>query len=384
MLAALGVLALGAPVQAAGSKEAQALRALRQALDEDYLQTRFDAAELKLRAALQSCGGACSIALRARLHVALGAVLAGGKKQLDDARDEFVAALMLDPRIEPNPDLLSTEVSFAYEQARKKLRFAPGAEAKPQAKPDDKPEALGGPPPPLLTEPARKNWVTLSFSPDLAFVSGSDVCTANSQTFDHYVCLRPDRSRYVGTPTLGNGDNINLGIALATIRVMLGYDRLVHPNVTLGLRAGFAFNGATDGGASFFPVHAEGRLGFWPGHEPFVGTGVRPFLVLSGGAAQVDAKVSVQVLENGVTCGAQSPSNTVSPCTRPSSDGTVEPRQQALAVYKQSGLGFASLAFGVQFAPSVRVAIHLAARASVTFPVIAAVISPEGGLSVGF
>jgi hypothetical protein len=232
----------------------------------------------------------------------------------------------------------------------------------------------------------RKNWITLTFAPDVALVSGSNVCTADSQRSSHYVCLRQDATstRYVGTPTLDNGDDINAGLALATIRIMLGYDRLVHANVTLGLRFGFAFNGASGGGSSFLPVHGEARVGFWPGHDPFAGTGVRPFIFVSGGVAQVDAKVKVQVLEDGAACGAQNPSNTSSPCTQPSSDGTTEPRQQTLTVYRQNGLGFAAATFGVQFAPSTRVAINLGVRFSATFPSVAAVLSPEAGLAVGF
>ena len=111
---------------------------------------------------------------------------------------------------------------------------------------------------------------------------------------------------------------------------------------------------------------------------------MRPFFFVSGGVAQVDTKVSVQVLEDGHACGAPNPADTSSPCTSPSNDGVIEKRQQTLTVYKQNGLGFASLAFGVQFAPTAKVALHLAARGTVTFPVVTAVISPEGGLSVGF
>ena len=400
MLGAVGLRT--APAPAAGvSKEAQGLKALKQALDEDYLQTRFADAEQKLRGALKTCGKSCSIGLRARLHAALGSVLAGGKKELQDGRDEFVEALSLDPKIEPNPGILSTEVSFAYEEARKRLRLAPLAGAgraaakvdapepetvvlpEPVDKPD-KPEPETPPAPPADVDAARKNWVTITFSPDVALVSGSDVCLANSQNNDHFVCLRPDGSRYVGTPTVGNGDTINTGLALATMRVMLGYDRVIHPNLTLGLRAGFAFNGASGPGVSFLPVHAEARFGVWPGHDPFAGAGVRPFILVSGGVAQVDAKVDVQVLENGQVCQAQNPSSVSSPCTKPSSDGTIEQRQQTLTVFRQNGLGFSSLSFGVQFAPSAKVALHLAARATVTFPVVTAVISPEGGLSVGF
>jgi hypothetical protein len=403
-LLAVGALVTAAPARAAGSKEAEAQRALKQALDEDYLQTRFDAAEQKLRAAIQGCGKACSAATRAKLHVALGSVLAGGKKELEDARDEFVEALTIDPTIEPSPDLLSTEVSFAYEQARKRLKLASGkpppADAKPPKKPpkpekeekdegDDKPdkkEAEAPKEPPAPSEPVRKNWITLTFAPDVALVSGSNVCTADSQRTAHYVCLRQDAAstRYAGTPTRDNGDDINTGLALGTLRIMLGYDRLVHANVTLGLRVGFAFNGASGGGASFLPFHAEARIGFWPGHEPFADKGVRPFIIASGGVAQVDAKVKVNVLEDGTACGAQNPSDTSSPCTQPSSDGTLEPRQQALTVFRQNGLGFAAATFGVQFAPSTRVAIDLGVRFGATFPSLAAVLSPEAGVAVGF
>ena len=155
---------------------------------------------------------------------------------------------------------------------------------------------------------------------------------------------------------------------------MLGYDRLVHPNITLGARVGFAFDGASGGGSSFFPVHVEARLGIWPGHDPFAGRGVRPMILVSGGVEQVDAKVNVPVLEDGNACGANPPSSTTSPCTMPSSDGVVEQRQQTLTVYRQNGLGFAAGTVGVQFAPGARVALHLAVRGSVTFPAVAAVL----------
>jgi hypothetical protein len=411
---AAGLLAVAAPAAAAG-KEEQGKKALKQALEEDYLNTRFDDAEQKLRAAIQGCGTVCSAKLRAQLHVALGSVLAGGKKELEDARDEFVEALGLDPKAEPSKDLLSTEVSFAYEQARKKLGLAggkapppPPPKPPPPAEPDDtkdeptdKPEPVKKrprdkvdrsepeertkepPPPAEPAEPLRANWITISFAPDLAYVSGQDVCTAQSQQSAHYACLRQDGSRYVGTPTLGNGDLINPGLALATLRVMLGYDRLVHPNITVGVRAGFAFNGAPSP-ASFLPVHGEGRLGFWPGHEPFAGRGVRPMIIVSGGVAQVDVKVNVPVLEDGTACGAVPPTSTQAQCNKPSSDGVVEQRQQTLTVYRQNGLGFAAATIGVQFAPSTRVALHLALRTSVTFPSVTAVLSPEAGLSVGF
>ena len=375
----------------------------KQALEEDYLETRFDDAEKRLRAAVQLCAnsGGCDPAVRAELHAALGAVLAGGKKELDDARDEFVEGLKIDPKVQPDPGMLSTEVSFAFEQARKKLGLG-DAKGKPgdagkkgplkdeprkiDPRPDetkDKDAKDPDAPPPAE---ARKNWLSLSFAPDISIVSGTNVCTAEGRKAGHYVCVRDDANRtgYAGTPTLDNGNNINTGLSLATLRLMLGYDRVLVDNLTVGARLGFAFNGATDGGASFIPVHAEARFGYWPGKNPFVGSGVRPYLMVSGGFAQIDTRVDVEVLEDGAACGAANPADLKSPCTRPSADGVVEKRVQTLAAYKQAGLGFGSLSFGVQFAPTARVALFLAVRGSITFPVVTGVFSPEAGLALGF
>jgi hypothetical protein len=409
-LPALFALALPAPAWAAGPgpKDAQAQKALKQAIEEDYFETRFDDAEQKLRGGLAACGpSGCSANVRAQLHAALGALLAAGKKQLDDSRDEFVAALELDPKIQPDPGMVTTEVSFAYEAARKQLKLAPlggptvapppppgpvaeppkDAPKKPRPRPeptpddklrDDKPKEPLGPPP-----KSRKNWITLSFAPDISIVSGTNVCRADVQTSQHYVCVRDNGKRYSGTPTLDNADNINTGLGLSTLRLMLAYDRVIIDSLTLGARFGFAFNGSGSvAGASFNPFHAEARVGYWPGSGQWSVAGVRPYLMVSGGLAQIDTKVSVQVLEDGNACGAKNPGDTTSPCTLPAGDAP--PRIQTLTVYKQAGLGFAALSFGVHFAPTPMVALYLAVRGNITFPVVTGVLSPEGGLALGF
>ncbi len=372
-------------------KDAQAEKALKKALDQDYLETRFDDAENRLRGAIQACGtDDCSPAVLARLHVALGSVLAGGKKALQDAQDAFVDALNLDPTIQPDPDMSSAEVTFAFEQAQKKRKLGkspPPPVEEPAPKSDEGAEKPAEPPPEEkkpASEPER-NWVSLAFIPDLSFVSGEEVCTKESQRTEHYYCARQDGSRYVGTPTVGNGDNINSGIALSTMRATLGYARLVGDHFTFGVRAGFAFNGARGDAASFIPFHGEGRIAFWPTSAPFSAAGVRPFVFVSGGYAQIDTKVDVEVLEDGEACRALDPEDTSSPCTQATGkDGAIQPRKQTLSAYKQTGLGFASIGGGVQFSPTRRVGIDLGVRASLTFPVVAPVISPEAGISVGF
>lgn len=525
-LAAVAALLASSPAFADRPKDDDALRALKQATEDDYLQTQFDAAEKRLRDAIDACGAdACTPAVKARLYVGLGSVLAGGKKQLDDAKDAFVEALKINPNAAPDPNLASTEVTFAYEKARSELKLGsesaavpttvqhlPPAEQKkhtpvplyvalppelaaktkkvsvtyqPTTGGDEKtiffrkvrdgawgidipcgdvakegtltyrllvtdeqnavlaelgsresplkvpikasieldpphwpgfapPETCGdvepqhGPSqciddhqcndgftcvagacvPPAPAEPkdeTRKNWVSVSFVPDVSIISGSEVCTASSQQNDHFVCLRGDKSRYDGVPTTGVADNVKTGAALATMRVVVAFDRLVLDNLAIGARVGYAFGGATDGGASFLPLHIEGRATYYLGKQPFSHAGVRPFVFISGGVAQVDTKQSVQIEENGQVCGAKDPADANSPCTHPSiPGGHVEQRVQTLAVYKQAGEGFVGGGIGVSYAPTRSLALNLGVRGSVTLPVVTAVISPEAGLAVGF
>ncbi len=387
-----------------GPGDAQAEKVLKKALESDFLETRFDDAEQKLKKAIETCKKTkCSKRMVARLHAALGSVLAGGKKELTDAQDAFVDALTADPTIQPDPDVSSQEVTFAFEQAKKKLKLMPADPPPPEPVKDDKKPgekgascdadkpcaeglacnagACGDPKP----KPApKKNWVSITFFPDVSFISGKDVCAAETQAAEQIVCLRGDQSRYRGTPTIGNADNINLGAALATMRLVLGYDRVLIDNLVLGIRLGYAFRGVSDGGVSFLPVHAEARLSFFPGKKPFEGWVARPSLFLAGGLAQIDTKVLVNVLEDGVACGAMNPSDTRSACTKPSKDGIVEPRTQELAAVKRAGLGFASLGFGLDLVPTNAFAFHLGVRGTVTFPVLTAVLQPEAGLMVGF
>jgi hypothetical protein len=399
--AAMGAtLLLAGPASATAEEQGEAAR--KKALEEDFLNTRFDEAARRLRAAIEACGtDACSRKLRVRLNLALGSVLASGKKELSDAGDAFVEALTLDPKAQVDPDIASSEITFAFEQAKKRLGIgAAGAKkgktAKGASEKESASEKEGGkegekdkaePEKPTEAPPsgeARRNWFTLAFSPDIAVVSGVDVCSKAAQSNEHFYCARPNGTRYVGTPTRGNGDQINSGVVLSTMRVTLGYDRLLGEHITLGARLGFAFNGASGAGASFLPVHAEARLGFWPSASPFVGAGVRPFLFLAGGVAQVDSHVEVEILEDGGACEAIPPSDPRSDCTKPSHDGVLEPRKQTVSAYKQAGLAFAAAGAGVQFAPTPGVAFHLAVRAGITFPSVVPVITPEAGFALGF
>jgi len=511
-LIALG-LTTTASVAAAAPRDQQAEAAAKAALEEDYLQTDFEAAQKRLKKAIKKCGkSSCSPEVEAKLHVAMGTVLAGGMNQLGDARDAFVAALELDPNIQPDPDFVKSEITFAYEEARSQLKLgkpqavssAEGVVHTPVAEQqvntpvpiqveledgmqadgskvvlryrgpssggkrritlkmidgstyrgespcialekvgtleywvevvddggevlarvgssslpmtteikdelDDEPPSWPGLKPPKscggggggsgvslgadddpdddeedeASGEIRRNWITLSFSPDISMVSGDEVCSESGQNDDHWVCAREDGSRYVGSPTPGQANNVNTGFGLSTMRIGLAYDRLIGDNVMLGVKAGFAFNGTSEADASFLPLHAEGRATYYFGSKPFATTGVRPFVQLAGGLAQVDTGVEVEVLEDGEVCGAD-PDDLSSPCTNDSPDGTIEKRVQTLTAHKQAGQGFLGLGFGLSYAPADMLALNLGLRASVTLPVTTLVLSPEAGVAVGF
>jgi hypothetical protein len=425
----LAGVCLAGSAEAAKPKDAQALKAIKDAVEKDFLETRFDAAEQTLRGAIAKCGAdGCTPSVKAKLLAALGSVLAAGKRQIGDARDTFVEALVVDKAVVPNPDIASPEADFAFEQAKKQLGKGGKVESAPvviapkksedtgkgqgeSCKKDEDcksslacqdgacalpPDSVvkkklssdGEPPPPADEDKAeveKKNWFSIEFVPDLALFSGDNVCAASGQSTGHFYCLRPDKTHYTGTPTLNNGDNVTLGLAPATMRVVLGYERIVASNVGIGARAGFAFNGATDGGASFMPLHLEGRLGYYVGKKPFVGRGVRPGVFLAAGLAQVDSHIAVQVLEDGNACASANPGSLTSKCTRAAKgDDRVEPRKQTLTAYKQAGLGFAGGGVALAFAPVDSFEIIVGGRASVTFPTIVTVISPEVGIAFGF
>jgi hypothetical protein len=152
---------------------------------------------------------------------------------------------------------------------------------------------------------AKKNWITVGLQQDALFLnSASSACL----TQDQYSCYWSDNSWYNPSsdptatdgypPRPGKEGEVVGGFGLATTRVLVGYDRMIIPNVGIGVRLGYAFNGgpqkvtaAGTKGSAFLPFHAEARASYWFGNPG----GIRPYLVVAGGMAQVDAKVTVNV-----------------------------------------------------------------------------------------
>ncbi len=141
-----------------------------------------------------------------------------------------------------------------------------------------------------VPQPHSEVWLGLALQQDLALVSGSDVCTKDSQLTEDFACFRASGSQYHGTPQLGVRDDVAPGLLIATTRLKLTVDYALADSVTAGLRVGYVLRGggpAPDGGKKFMPFHLEGRAALWPAGRAYDSDGFQPFLFAGGGMAQV-------------------------------------------------------------------------------------------------
>jgi len=149
----------------------------------------------------------------------------------------------------------------------------------------------------------KKNLVGLHIAPDFAFLSGKDVCSS-----DNFSCFYGDGTEYKGQPQAGHGGSLNGGLAPGTVRVMASYERLFTGNIGAEARIGFAFNGGPQGsGPAFLPLHVEVRGKYWFGQDVFTRKGLRPYVAVGGGLAQVDAKLAVNIYDPSIMGGSTTP-----------------------------------------------------------------------------
>ena len=387
---------LMAPLAAAGPKDPEVQKLTEQAIFTDYLGTDFESAKQKLEQATALCAdaGACSPAVKANAHRDLGVVLIAGMNDTAGGKLQFVIAFEADPQVALDQDLATEAVTLAFEEARAAAGAPTPAEppvaaapAPTQAPPPSPPPAaaqpqqpapVGQPPAPATSVvsidaevcppdfpgcddnsqggaycesdaecgggricinnecsesdsagPQALNWITLALQQDFLYLGAADSGVCDS---DDFKCYNVDGDRVRGST--GGFDG---GFVLATTRVVVGYERVVFlPNLTVGLRLGFAFRGAPE---DFVPVHAEARAAYWFGTDPLASTGFRPYAFLGGGIGEVDATMPVK--GNG---GATYDS------------------------WRQAGLNFVSAGGGVVFAVDQSFGFGLEAKGEFLFP----------------
>gem|GEM_PF-598174 len=257
-------------------------------------------------------------------------------------------------------------------------------------------------------EAPKLNLFTIAFSIDDAIISGTDLCSSENSVNGTYVCFRQDqgqryyvpatagKSKYDETITNTNGqivankgDPVNVSsrekgsvsgppFALGTFRVLIGYDRAIPLKgqaftPAVGVRLGYAFGGgpavpnAQDGDKKFMPFHLEARGTMFFGKNVLSKRGVRPFAFVSGGIAQVDAKIGGVPVSNDCDLDGKDQS-----CPTPRTKIQVD-------AYRKMGTGFAAIGGGMFYAINKASSLMIEVKASAFFGSSGFAISPTLG-----
>lgn len=214
----------------------------------------------------------------------------------------------------------------------------------------------------------RRSWFSVGVEQDLGFVSRAGACSLAAQEEEGSACIREDGVQYLGNPVATNEP---IGFGRGLTRVVVGFDRLVDYDLSVGVRVGWAFAGegfTAAGATELMPLSAALRVTHWFGDDPFARPGFRPHLFLTGGYAMHDIETSVHIREDP---------------TAPPVQGGNDLEQEA-TLWKRAGDGFAGAGAGVVygFGPGFAVFGELAALG--VFPFGAVVLAPQAGVMAGF
>jgi hypothetical protein len=252
---------------------------------------------------------------------------------------------------------------------------------------DDAPAGAAG------ERPAR-HWVSLHFAADVGFVGGSNVCNSSNPDYD---CFESGQDTPYPGPLpeavaarpgeLGDAypdTEIGSSASVGTLRVLFGYEHALNDRVSLGGRLGYAFGGGptTLDGDSFLPVHLEGRLAYWP--RGLWATGLRPFLQLGAGFAEVDLKQGGLAVRD---CTEEPGRQAFLDCI--AANGSYDPANapelpvRQLDAYRRLGGTFAELGAGLSLPIGGRAQVQVNLNALLMLPSVGVVLQPSLGMSYG-
>jgi len=244
------------------------------------------------------------------------------------------------------------------------------------------------------SERPRRHWVSLHFAADVGFVGGSNVCSSSNSDYDCFesgadtpypgplpaaVAARPGEvgDAYPGT-------EVASGASIGTLRLLLGYDRALNERVSIGGRLGYAFRGGptTLDGDSFLPVHLEARLAYWP--RGLWATGLRPFMHLGAGFAEVDLKQgALRVSDCTEEPGRQAFLDCIAASGDYAPENAPELPTRSLDAYRRLGSAFAEIGGGLSLPIGPRAAVQLNLNALLMLPSVGVVLQPSLGMSYG-
>jgi hypothetical protein len=205
----------------------------------------------------------------------------------------------------------------------------------------------------------KPNIFSLSVQQDFLIIPGASHACNGGQ---HYSCFYRSNNQYFSDPAVpGAYDTVSAGMALATERIMAGYDRAFGSNMTLGARVGFAVNEGPQrpGATQSLPVHLEARAAYWAGRNALARKGFRFFLNAAAGIAEVDANFPVDA--------------------RDATTGLGNPLVH-LNAWTKTGQGFGALGLGGMWAFATNHGVTLEGKAMGLFPTAGAAF----GLQLGY
>jgi len=249
--------------------------------------------------------------------------------------------------------------------------------------------------PEFRAAPRVRQWLGLHVAADVGFIGGSNVCATSNHDFD---CFNAGASAPYPSPLaagvardpgeLGDvypGTGIGMGASAGTWRALISYDRALSERLSVGGRLGYAFGGGppTPEGRRFLPVHAEARLSYWL--RDIGASGVRPYLHVGGGIAQVDLKKSDVTVRD---CSEEPARDAFLACidARDAYDSANHPElpQKRLDAYRKLGNAFVTTGAGAVVGLTGNTGLQVHLNAMLMLPSVGVVIEPSLGMVFGF
>lgn len=240
--------------------------------------------------------------------------------------------------------------------------------------------------------PYKATWLGVHFAADIGFIGGSNVCTEANRDFDCFAgntpypaALPANLAREPGERgDAYPGTGIGSGASAGTLRALLSYEHAFSDRLSAGARLGYAFGGGPDtsDGRSFLPVHAEGRVTYWI--TRLSAAGLRPYVHLGGGIAQVDLKKSaVTVLDCSEEAGRQAFLDCIEARDAYAAANEPDLPSKTLDAYRKLGNAFVTAGGGVLFSLGGDAALQVNLNAMLMTPSVGFVAQPSVGLVYG-
>jgi hypothetical protein len=208
-----------------------------------------------------------------------------------------------------------------------------------------------------------RNAFSLSFSQEAGALDISGGCSLPAQEGEGFACFRDDGAPYIGNPAYVTRP---VATGLGMTRVVVGYDRLLNRNASLGVRVGLVVADEARmarGAAPLVPVSAAVRGSYAFGTDPHAETGLRPYAFLTAGYGQFDVRTRTTVREIPSAPSFQGGNDLI----------------QDLAIHRRAGDAFVGVGLGVGYVVTPAIVPSLELTVVDAFPFGAVLVVASAG-----